>query len=42
MSLEFKEERQPGNIHMGASSIHATFKATRLDEITRGVIVNRE
>lgn len=42
MSLEFKEERQFGNINMGVSSIYVIFKVTRFDEIIRGVIVNRE
>lgn len=42
MSLESREEMQPGNINVGASSIHMTFEAKRLDEITGGVNVNRE
>lgn len=40
MSLEFREEIHPGNINLGACSVHMIFEATSLDEITKHV--NRE
>lgn len=38
--LELKEEIQPGDRNVDAKSIHRTFEAMRLGEITRGVNVN--